>query len=340
MTENNRSYRSLFWVGMSMRHSNPSAAIAVLEKARNLAKEADDLNTVLEYNHWILQTLIFKLRDIKKAYPLAVEMAVEARKEIYQHQREHICTYQDLILTYMGSDPLGHEQLIEEALDYMQGEIGNRKIQCRLCLQGLRCEFETERGDYDAARLAIDTQMAMAENDFSRDHHQAQAYTTQMTIAFRENDTAAMQEAAQLGLERTRGKEDLLADFCIGEMTLAYVYEKQGDTATSDIHYQRAASDAEGSSVLMPGDYYEIARGVHTLRGDHAAVVRLADNELAQTKGLGLAHRESKIHLARCTALKALGKLADADINAAQTAINALKAPDVARAQLRTLTDA
>jgi ATP/maltotriose-dependent transcriptional regulator MalT len=293
---------------------------------------------VLEINHWLLQTLIFKTRNIKEAYPLAVETAVEARKPEYADMQEHICVYQDLILTYIDTDPIGHEKLIEEAVDYMQEQVGNRNIQCRLCLQGLRCDFEIERGNLDQGEEECHRQMSLAENNAHRHHHQTQIYTSLMQIAYLRGDWDEMMTYAGIAVEMSGGDEDLIVDYCTCLLGQAFVYAKQGETAAAETTYTRAIAAAERTGTVMSKLYYDLLRAYHEQNGDDEAILRVTDHELDEIDDKGQLYRESAARIARCSALKRLGRLTDYDLQAAREVIVTLKAPQQFSEALEELT--
>ncbi|MEO0562745.1 MAG: hypothetical protein AAF125_11570 [Chloroflexota bacterium] len=327
MAEN---YHRLFRQAQGRRHDNPQAAVQGMKNAIAKAREAGDDRALLEFNHWLLQTLIFKTRDIKQALPLAMETAVEARKDKYKDMQEHICVYQDLILTYLDTDPVGHETVIEEALDYMQAEVADQQIQCRTCLQGLRSDFEFARadGDYTRAVEEANRQISVAEGFFwSRAHHQSFAYALLARIAYEREDWDAMMDAAHTAVEISGSKRDVLTNACIANLALAIGYYQRDQHEDADRHFQKATFDARSTSALMPPDYYDLLRAYHERRGADDLALLVTDTELAEIEDLGLLYREARVNVVRCELLARLGKLTTNDRDRATVAIEQLKAP-------------
>ncbi|MEO0562744.1 MAG: hypothetical protein AAF125_11565 [Chloroflexota bacterium] len=332
-------YRDLFWDAMDRRDHDPQSAVIGMKKAIAKAREANDDRAVLEFNHWLLQTLIFKTRDIKQALPLAMQTAVEARKEKYADMEEHICVYQDLTLTCLEADPLGHGPMIEEALDYMQTEIGNQRVQCRFCFASLRSDLAFERGDHEATITETQRTIAVAEqaDDHSRPYYHAYAYVTLLRVAYAREDWDRLIELSHIAIDYSEGDDDVIENLCTALMGLAVGYDATERADEADKYARRAAFEAGRTGALMDRGYYDLLRGFHARRGNHDTVLAISETELEEIEGLGQHYRAALAHLARCETLAIMGKLTAADRDAANSAIDSLKAPDALRARLDAL---
>lgn len=332
-----QNYKSDFNIGLFSRKINPELAVKQMSKARDAGKEAGNDKFVLYANHWILQTLIGTIRNYIGTLDLAIETAVEARKPQYQQMQEHICAYQDLILTYLGIDPLGNAKQIEEAIQYMSAEITS-DIQCRFCLQGLRCEFEIISGRLEQAEIASEQYISIAEKmGWGRNHHQAFAYMYLCEIAFINNDWKVLQGYATVGLEKAIAR-DSIAEKIFFVACQALASRKMGDDVRAREFYYQAISLAKDTDVTMHHQYFEVLCAYHEMVGDFQDALKLVEYELSFLTIRGQLYTEARSRIHQCRLLKKLSKPFENEQKAAEDVCKKLKKPQQLLEELNDLS--
>ncbi|HEY1014527.1 MAG TPA: hypothetical protein VGE07_17595 [Herpetosiphonaceae bacterium] len=302
--------------------THPEQARAILEQARATARRLNEPWWERFYDHWLLQLLLHHIKDYNAALELAVRAAVEVRKPSYQQFPQRICLQEDLISAYVGIDPLGHQQRIEQALDYMQREVAP-SAECRYCLQGLRTSFETELGRLDRALAAGLEEMAAAQWS---DHHLMGAYTSLCEIAYLRGDWQNLPDWAVAGEALAIANDDLdnLIEFLAWQAVCA---RRQGDEEAAQRLYRRATSRA-GRMGVPPGRiYFDAICAYHELRGAYHLALKVRERQLATLAGSGQLYRTGLCHIQRCRLLKLLGKPLDEAAAMARDAIAQLSDP-------------
>jgi hypothetical protein len=271
-------YWSLFYDGEALRMTTPDLAISKMMEARTQAEAANDQNAVLSISHWILQTIIFEQRDFKNAYDLVVKTAVEARKPQYSHLRERICVHQDLILTYEGIDPIGYADLIEDALNFMTQTI-TPTIQCRYCLQSLRCSFELEMERWDTAREAANHHLAMSEHGWKH-HHGVAAHSYLTEIAYRQQAWETVITESKIGEELGRRNEHVIEEISFMMAARALAHRRLGQETEAQQAYRQAVAIPARTARMMRFVYYDALCDYHLAEGDIEAALKIRDRQL------------------------------------------------------------
>lgn len=325
----------------SLRTNNAPEAIRVMSLARDRAAMAGDAGAVLYMNHWILQTLIFRTQDFKTAYDLAVKAAIEARKPQYAHMQEHICSQQDLILTYLGIDPEGYADLIDDAIRFMAQEITS-PIQCRFCLQELRCSFEVARGRLDDALTETHHYLAMSDGARNhKQHHQAIAISSLCEVAYRKGDWSLLLKSAEQGDKLSANEPHIAQNHCFFVACQALAQRHLGAEAAAQVAYRRAvALRANMPNTVMYYGYYDTLCLYHQAGNDFAAALALRDQQLAEVVDKGQLFWEAKIRLERLRLLKALNQPLAADAALVRPIIQRLKRGDHFMTELDNLLSA
>src|SRR5262249_3144439 len=106
-----------------LRRTAPDVALALYDQGHRLAERLGEPWQVMLFDHGRLQALSGIARDYAAALELAVRCAVEARKPVYAQLPQRVCLHEDLIDSYVATDPMGYAPRIEEALEYMAREV-------------------------------------------------------------------------------------------------------------------------------------------------------------------------------------------------------------------------
>jgi hypothetical protein len=328
-----QNYRKDFDRALYSRHTNPEVAVQEMSKARDAGKQAGDDKFVLFANHWILQTLIGTIRTYNGTLQLAIETAVEARKPHYQDMQEHICVYQDLILSYMGIDPLGNATQIEDAINYMSAEITSN-IQCRACLQGLRCEFEIVSGRLERAENACEQYFSVAGTlGWGKTHHEAFAYMYLCEIAFIRQDWQQLQAYALKGQSKAISRETV-AEKILFTAYQALAARKMGNDIHAWHFYYQATTAANDTDVTMHHQYYVVLCEYHEMAGSFEEVLKLVEYELSFLVKRGQYYTEALSRIHQCKLLKKLERPFKQERQAAEAVCMKLKNPQLLLGEL------
>jgi hypothetical protein len=316
----------LFNQGMHLRERDLDASLAKMFEGRDKALASGEASAAFYMNHWILQTLITKKEDYNAAYDLAVQTAAESHLPAYENMQERICVFQDLILVYLGKDPLGHAELIEQAIQEMNSRI-TRPVNCKFCMQGLRCEFEIVKGDLNAAEAATYQYLAMSEQQNERYHYGVQAHARMCEVVYARRDWRQMIHFATVGDQWGRSNSSLAEHMVFFQACLALAHRRLGRESEAQTYYRLAVSRASTVAANMLKAYYDVLCDFHEMEGELQAAVNLRDRELDEIRGKGALYREARSRLERARLLKQLGQPIDQHLADAEQVIARLKKP-------------
>lgn len=327
-----KNYWNLYYEGHRLDYTDPETAVFKMSEAREMAMEAGDSGAVLTMSHWILQNLIHRLHDYNRAYDLAVQTALEARKPEHQHRQEHICVQEDLINTYIGIDPIGYSELIENALTYMEGEITTR-IQCRYCLLGARSSFEDACGNLERMKQAATRYMSESEN---YSHHYSSSFASMCYYYYQLGDWETMLSYAERGEELNTGHDyaDTAAELIAAQ---ALALRKLGREREAVNAYRRATNKAASTVVRKDDPYYDMLVDYHLAAGELDAASKLRERHLENLCGKGQIYWEAYYRLDYARLLKQLDCPYDEQIEAVKAILPKLRKPEKIRQMLDEL---
>lgn len=306
----------------------PDLNLAALNEGRALAQRLQEPWWILFFDHWRLQVLLHYKRDYREVLDIAVKATLEARKPTYAQFPQRVCLHEDLINAYLGIDPLGHQDAIASAMDYMNDEIPE-DVECQFCARSCRTEFELVRGQLEEAEKSAKITLEMADdywNPSTAEHHSGAACAHLCTIAYQRKDWAALQEWATLGEELNRNDDDDLG-LATQMLWLALVARSQGDSDRAKRLRHRAVSKVKRVRSIPSSDYYDALAAYHEYGGELDKAVRVRERELARINGKGRYHDEAQAQLKRCTLLSTMGQLEDAQRQECRESVEKLRDP-------------
>jgi hypothetical protein len=320
-----------------LMRKDPDQALALMDQAHAIARRLNENWWMRFFEHWRLQMLLHYKRDYQAALELAIRAAVEVRKPGYEQFPQRICLHEDLITAYAGIDPIGNQQRIQQALDYMQGEVSPR-MQCRSCLQGLRVQFQTELGRLDhALDQALESGLEALAINQHEPHHLMWAYNHLCEIAYLRGDWENLLGWALAGeeLADSRDRADNMIEFLAWQ---AVCRRHAGDEAAAQRLYRRATSRA-GRLAVEPGRaYFDALCAYHELAGSYHLALKVRDRQRAILADTGQTYFSAQCLLERCALLRRMGKPLDAAIAEARALIGQLSNPAPLLARLAELT--
>jgi hypothetical protein len=313
--------------------TNPDLALALIDQSYAVARRLNDGWWMRFYEHYRIQLLMLCKRDYQAALDLSVRATLEVRKPGYEQLPQRVCLHEDLIRAYAGIDPIGHEQRIRQALDYMQREI-SPTVECRYCLQSLRVAFEAELGRFDQALEAGLEALAATQREPVQ---LLLVYTLLCAVAHARGDWENLLGWAVAGEELAGDRT--LAIFLVELLAWQAVCRRRaGDEEAARRLYRRATSRA-GRLPMVPGPaYFDAICAYHELSGDYQRSLAVRGRQLATLDGTGQLHHTALCHLQRCRLLRLLGRRLDAALDEARAAITLLAEPAPLLARLAELT--
>ncbi len=320
-----RERLQLTWIfhdAWDLRETDTAQAAAILEDGRRLAQSLDEPRWVLFYEHWLLQLGRFFQRDYRGILDRAVKAALEARKPAFADLPQRICLQEDLVGIYAAIDPLGYEEMIAQALDYMENQ-ATTGLECRHCVQGCRTIFELDRGRMDAARASGLRALALAE-DVDSEHYKGNACTDLCLIAFRSGDYTGLHEWACAAEEIAR-RLDRKAALAEALLWQAVAARKAGDEPAACRLGGNAVARMARLSAPPAGAYFDALAAFYELGDSLDLALRTRDRELETLAGRGRLADECAAHVERCRLLARLGKLTEADLAAARESAGKLR---------------
>jgi hypothetical protein len=322
-------YWEKFYDAEELEYDDPTTAIAGMLQARELARAENDLQAVFEMNHWILQTMIFRSGDIREAYDLAVQTALESRKPDYAQARTRICVYQDLVLTYFGIDPIGYAEPIQAALNHMQ-EQATPQMTCRFCMTSLMIHAKLALGEFEKAFEMSQHYLSILEGSWHRRHYATGAYMHLCEIAHHRRDWNALLEYATLALELSENDSDSASDDCVFLAAQALANKQLGGERHTHF-YRRATQKAARSKVIIDRRYYNLLADYHLSDGNLKLALKVRERELTHLTDKGRYYWEAlcRIHIIQLK--RQLTQDVTEDVEAVEPLFAKVKASDVLR---------
>jgi hypothetical protein len=326
-------YRQLFDKGLALRYTNPQVGVEQMLAGSRLAKEAGDEKAALYFDRWILQTLIYNLRDYARAYDVAVEATVRARKAIHKDQQERICVHRDLVTIYLSIDPLGNINVIREALEYLKQEI-TAPIQCRFCLLGTTSTFELTCGSPEKAEEAAQHYLAEAEGDR---HHQGNAYLGLCNAAHKRQAWEDLLDYAKRGEQVIGNVSTKVEKIAQVLMAQALALRKLGRDSEALVAYRLATTKASAFKGTMQRSYYSLLCDFFLAAGNLQEALSTRERQLREMVDKGQPYWEAITRLEHAHLLKRLDKPFAEEIEPIRSLAAKLRKPEIILDQVDAL---
>jgi hypothetical protein len=104
------------------RESDPDRALKLYGEGRRLAGLLREPWWMLYYDQQTVHALLHFKQDYRNVLDLAVANVLEVRKPSYGAFPRRLLIHGDLVSAYLGIDPAGHADSIQQALDYLDRE--------------------------------------------------------------------------------------------------------------------------------------------------------------------------------------------------------------------------
>jgi hypothetical protein len=320
--------------------SDPARALALYERGRRLAESLNEPWWVMYFTHWKLQVLLYYLADYQQAQRLAVEATLEARKPTYTGLPQRVCLHDDLVNSYVGTDPKGNAEAIQEALAFMQADVAPQ-MECRYCIQGDVTDFALATGSLDSAEAACQRVLDMAEGETAvstRAHHCMTAEARLCEVAFLRQDWSALAEHADAGAawNPQAHRPMLLAEFLMWQALLA---RRKGEDRLAAALVHRAEDAVARNNAVPRGCYFDALCAYHLAAAEVEPALRARERELKLMVGKGMLQREANGWLQACRLRLLLGMPLEEALAQAREAAQRLRRPEEMLVELIHLGD-
>lgn len=322
----------LFWSMMENLRNNPDLALQYGEQSRKIAQMVGDAWWIQLCHHWELQIKFNFKADFTDTLDLASKSAMEVRKGEYQAFPQRICLHEDLITAYVRQDPLSHQDLIQNALDYMEQET-KPEVDCYRCLHNLKIEFAMACHRYqEAIPLAQQALIVSEKSDF----HLAHVYGMLASISFRLDDWNNVQLAASSQEEYAR-KQRLEDCLIISLMWQAAYAEHAGDSKQAKDLQQQTGIRASRYGAWLGIDYYTALTAYHEQGNRLQDALKIQEILRDQMQGKSSYYDEAQVNFEIIRLKKILKQAIEDDIQSAKKVIAYIKNPAPLIAQLEKI---
>ncbi len=334
----------LFFASQHETYRDPQRRLQLLDQARALALQHNEMWWVLMCDYWKLQALRWGLGDYKAALDLAVRTSIEARKPVYAGCKHRVHIYIDLVATYAGVDACGYQERVREALQFLDTEAANFGS-CVFMMHEARSDFlfEKELGcgtnDWQQAHEAALAYLAEAQRSsepLSRYHYSSNAFYRLCRVANQRQRWNDIFEYSKSGEECARRRDNALhlVELLMWR-ALSERHLKMENDATR--HYRSALQIASSLGATPWPGYFDAACAFHEAKGDLELSLKTRESQLERLRDKGQNALEARGHQHRCQLLGELGRLTASDLQTARDIAQRLILPEKALQKLEQL---
>jgi hypothetical protein len=318
----------LHWQAYQFRETDPDTTLTLLEQGRALASRLGEPWWVLFYQQQRVHALLHFKQDYREVLDLAIANVMEVRKPAFARFPRANMIHSDLVSAYRGIDPVGYDDTITQALDYLDSQIGELNSE-RYLLLGARRQQALYCGRLEEARHYAQATLVLAEKDPDvgrANHFSVFAQGGICEVAFLQGQWDILREAVVVGEELAArvGHQVELAGFRLWHALVCY---RDGERVRARSLHRQAVGQL--ARLRMPPDYsYRDAECCfHEMTGHPERALRVRDAELASIRDRGRFFYEAELQVKRCELLVRLGKLTANDEEMTRQAIARLRQP-------------
>lgn len=320
---------NLFSEAWDYFETQPLKAMSLLTQGRELAKKLNEPCWMLFHDYWRCEGQLFYLDDAKAGLDMAVRIAAEAHKPLYERCPIRARVFRILVDAYSANDPVGYADQIYKTVEYLEKEVP-MDHDTRCLLQAKRAYMAYVFDRLDEAVDESQRFMAMVE---LYDFQHAYAHQMLCKYLYMRGDVDAALKHAQEGevMARRADRKSLLASFAAWQALLNH---KQGDAETSQSFYRVAASRQQALGVTASMAYYDAMSEYLELSGQPEEALRLRDQEMVEAKKSNSLYGIVEAMTKRCQLLARMGRPLTEDLKIAREMAQKFLKPELALAKL------
>jgi hypothetical protein len=326
--------------GFALQETDPDRALAAFTEGRQLAERLGESWWALFYDVWRVIALLGYKNDFRSVLDLAVHCALEVRKPHYAGHPWRFAAYNNLIAAYVGIDAEGYAEQIQQALAYLEAELPPEPNDDRYVMLGEKRHFFMATDRFAEAHQVAMTHLSLIDAD--DDPSNVGWYSVSVNadlcwLSWRLGDweavagyAAATEEVAR----RVHQSESELAEALLWQAVLA---RRGGDEETAKRRHRAATARMGRLRRPASDEYFDALVLYHELGENLGLALKVRDRELQTVAGTGQLAYECQAHLKRCRLLARMGRLTDADLQAARAAARTLRKPGKPLAQIERI---
>jgi hypothetical protein len=307
------------------RETDPDHMLRLIEEGRCLADRLKEPWWVLFFYCWRVDVFIYWKKDYSNLQDLAIGNMLQARRAIYTGFPLNFAIHRQLASVYLGIDPLGYEEQIEELHEFIASEFGLDGEQ-RFALLNDKVLLVWARGRLDEVEEFALRQLALLDSDDSLAQYSPSVYMTLCCIAYRRKAWEELGEWARVGEEQSRkaGRQLGVAEF---QMCQALLARRRRDEHAARRLHRCAIARIRRLRIASDGAYWDTLRLFHEAGGELERALQVCEQEIASLIGRGRLAMECDGLLQRLRLLAKLGRLSDTDVVATRTTIGRVRKP-------------
>jgi hypothetical protein len=327
--------------GYQLREKDPDQAFLLFSEARQLAQQMGEPWMVLFYDEWRVTALLHFKRDYRNVLDLAVQAALEVRKPQYTAYDGRFGIFDNLIAAYLGIDPGGYADAVQQAMDYLDKELPQEPDSHRYLLLARRRIFCLELDRFDEAFEWAMKELTLSDGDRDRsraEHFQVFVYCALCQVAHARGDWDNLADWSETGDAVTRrvGHQVELSELLAWRAAVA---RKRGEEDRA-LRLCRSAGSRQKAQRMPPSrGFYDGLCAYHELGGDLPAMLAVRDRELKDVSGWGRFLTEARCRVNRCKLLARMGQPLEEELAAARAAAAKLRDPAPLLAELEKMSD-
>ncbi|MGO8673567.1 MAG: hypothetical protein ACLQVD_19680 [Capsulimonadaceae bacterium] len=310
--------------GLQMIRSNPDGALEELELARQAAVRLGEGRWVLFCDHWRMQILLFRKRDLTGILPLARQSVLEASKPKYDNFPQRTCLREDLISFYLSTDPAGYQEDVRSALEDMEYEV-NPDSPCFQCLREMQTDFLMASGRFaEAEESALQAlRVAATASDY---HHAVIAYRHLCEVASQAGDYERLLHWSDAGLlfEDRGADEQYIVELRLWK---GVSLQNLGDPASAAVVIREARRAMRRQSAMPLPGCFDALTAYYTAANSPRRALLVRAGQARSLEGKGQPALECRVRLDVLRLLVELGRPIESELAALHVAAMYLADP-------------
>lgn len=320
------------------RERDPDHALALLAQGRSLAERLGEPWWILYYDQQRVHALLHFKQDYRDVLSLAIRNTLTLRKPAYAAYPRPLLIHGDLVSAYLGIDPRGYADRIQQALDYLDEQTAPEGDE-RYLLLGSQRQFALECARlHEALQFSYRSlELAATDPDSGRARHfLVFTYSGLCEIAWRKGDWDLLQESATAGEVTAHlvGHQVELAGFW---MWLALLHRHHQDESKATNYYLRAQRTLSGLGMPPDSSFRDAECAFHEHHDRLDLALQAREAELFSLRGRGRLASECTCLFHRAAYLHRLGRLTSEELIPLRAVAAQLRDPDPVLRQIERL---
>ncbi len=327
-----------FEEGFDLQEVDPERTLALFQEGKNLAVQLDEPWWALFFDVERLGATIEFLGDFREVLDLAIQCNLQFQKPQFANHPFKFTAQIYLAYAYMGIDPLGFADAVQQALVHLEKNIPQGTNEEWYLLLRHQQGFARAKGDFQKAVDIILGHLNLLDGDpYHGPWYATAIYADLCWLSYRMGDWQAVAEYAGRTEELSR-QLDLCQLFLAEALTWkAALARRSGDEGAAARFYRNAVTRLTHLKIEPNSTYYDAMSFYHEIGNDFGKALDTRRRQWQGACGKGMLAYEFIVHLRKCQVLGQMGSLQDSDYQFALSLAGKLRKPDVYLAELEKL---